>query len=440
MPMPNRKTEINFDSKVVVGFQHSVPPVTPFNGLANRVYTAFLKRRLTDDDIYFLSPSLKPDERVDVATSLLELERAITQWAYKRINANVPLYIYFLSHNLGANFLLEKKDDQQVFLTPQRLNEWLDKLEEKVGTQIFLIFEACHSGNFITAEENGKPILPRWDAMQRRIIITSAHGDEQARVMKNLSSFSQYLFELIERNASLREAFVETVERMKFIPYHSSQLPQIDANGDGIANTPRDYAEIAEIYIPDYIMSLPAIPEISQVSPKQLLKEGETSANIFVKVLGANITGVYGTVIPPDFDASKNISSWDEIDFDELEFLDDGDGKYTASYDKFTKSGEYYIIVHAENSDGTSDPVRTIVVVQGKWDINGDGRVDISDLVLVGSNFGKNGANIKGDVNSDGMVGINDLILVGKHFGEIYPNAAPIKMTIFKYLDKVPSR
>jgi len=143
-----------------------------FNSVANRVYKAFKRRRFTDDDIYFLSPSLKRNEWVDVATSLLELKYAITQWANKSVNAYVPLYIYFLSHNLGENFLLEKGENQQVFLTPQKLDEWLNVLEEE--TQVFLIFEACHSGRFITAEEDGRPILPKWDEHQRRIIITSA--------------------------------------------------------------------------------------------------------------------------------------------------------------------------------------------------------------------------------------------------------------------------
>jgi len=193
---------------------------------------------------------------------------------------------------------------------------------------------------------------------------------------------------------------VETTNQLKFIPHHSAQQPQIDANGDGIPNDHRDYVEVAEIYIPDYIESLPAIPEISQISPKRMLKEDETSADIFIKVLGADIIGVNGTVIPPDFEAEKSINSWDELDFDELEFLHDSEGKYTANYDKFTKPGEYHIIVSAENPDGTSDPVQTIVLVgcaaeESPWDVNDDGEVDISDLVLVGINFGKSGTNIK---------------------------------------------
>lgn len=53
-----------------------------------------------------------------------------------------------------------------------------------------------------------------------------------------------------------------------------------------------------------------------------------------------------------------------------------------------------------------------------RYDVNGDGKVDISDLILVGRNFGKYGEDIEGDVNGDGVVDISDLVLVGKHFGE----------------------
>ena len=53
------------------------------------------------------------------------------------------------------------------------------------------------------------------------------------------------------------------------------------------------------------------------------------------------------------------------------------------------------------------------------WDVNGDGEVDISDLVLVGSHFGEEGKDIKGDTNGDGQIDITDLVLVGSHLGEL---------------------
>ena len=58
------------------------------------------------------------------------------------------------------------------------------------------------------------------------------------------------------------------------------------------------------------------------------------------------------------------------------------------------------------------------------WDVNGDGQVDIFDLVLVVKYFAQTGDEISGDVNSDGEVDIFDLVLVVKHFGEVYSTVA----------------
>lgn len=49
-------------------------------------------------------------------------------------------------------------------------------------------------------------------------------------------------------------------------------------------------------------------------------------------------------------------------------------------------------------------------------DVNGDATVNIQDLVLVASNFGKTGQNAA-DVNNDGIVNIQDLVLVAGAFG-----------------------
>ena len=49
-------------------------------------------------------------------------------------------------------------------------------------------------------------------------------------------------------------------------------------------------------------------------------------------------------------------------------------------------------------------------------DVNGDGVVDILDLMLVSEHFG--GIGPEGDANVDGIVDIFDLVLVGAHYGE----------------------
>ena len=57
------------------------------------------------------------------------------------------------------------------------------------------------------------------------------------------------------------------------------------------------------------------------------------------------------------------------------------------------------------------------LIIQNPMDVNGDGVVNIRDLVLVASNFGQTGQN-SADVNSDGVVNISDLVLVASALGE----------------------
>ena len=66
-------------------------------------------------------------------------------------------------------------------------------------------------------------------------------------------------------------------------------------------------------------------------------------------------------------------------------------------------------------------------IVAQPVDVNGDGVVNIFDLVSVASHFGKQGQNLRADVNRDGVVDVRDLVLVAGMFGEIAaaPSAQP---------------
>ena len=51
--------------------------------------------------------------------------------------------------------------------------------------------------------------------------------------------------------------------------------------------------------------------------------------------------------------------------------------------------------------------------------------VNIFDLVMVASNFGKSGEGLVGDVNGDDAVNIFDLVIVAGNFGKSLIAAAP---------------
>ena len=65
------------------------------------------------------------------------------------------------------------------------------------------------------------------------------------------------------------------------------------------------------------------------------------------------------------------------------------------------------------------------------WDVNEDGKTDITDLVSVAAALGSSSPeNPRADVNGDGTVNIQDLIVVATHLGEVAAPAAPVLVAL----------
>ena len=94
--------------------------------------------------------------------------------------------------------------------------------------------------------------------------------------------------------------------------------------------------------------------------------------------------------------------------------------------DALTEPGDYAISVTATSgTDSTMTATITITTTieippppPTPWEVNGDGTVNILDLVFVAGQFGQSGDALKADINGDGTVNILDLVLVASHFGE----------------------
>ena len=50
-------------------------------------------------------------------------------------------------------------------------------------------------------------------------------------------------------------------------------------------------------------------------------------------------------------------------------------------------------------------------------DVNGDGKVDFGDLLILARNYGKPGMPDQGDVDGDGKIDFNDLVLLSRNYG-----------------------
>ena len=113
-----------------------------------------------------------------------------------------------------------------------------------------------------------------------------------------------------------------------------------------------------------------------------------------------------------------------------------GAGDYKDAFPVTLKQGTNVLLVAVDNrghggfsgffgfekdTDYTVNPIgKKFTVKIPAWDVNGDGRTDILDLIMVGQDFGKaNATNARTDVNRDGKRNISDLVLVARHLGEL---------------------
>ncbi|MDP6748565.1 MAG: hypothetical protein QGH37_16395 [Candidatus Poribacteria bacterium] len=238
------------------------------------------------------------------------------------------------------------------------MDTWLDQLP--AGTPVTVVIEACYSGNFI-AQDGIKSALVDKD----RTIIVSASSDKQAKIARS-SSFSRTFFSLIESNETISNAFDQAAQKMERMIYHRDQFPQIESSGDDNPNQREDYLKLEESYIPASMISLAAPPNITTITQPTELKKGISSQRMEVELIGADVSRVYATVIPPSFDPTAEISSWEDLAFDEFDLGKVSDGKYAATYANFTTPESYSVVINAENADGFADPVQTTITVPGE--------------------------------------------------------------------------
>jgi PKD repeat protein len=94
----------------------------------------------------------------------------------------------------------------------------------------------------------------------------------------------------------------------------------------------------------------------------------------------------------------------------------------------FSQPLNYTVTLTVTDSVGRTNTTSATVQVYNStghpWDVNGDGKVDVTDIFLVAKAFGSTPRSSnwdpRCDVNGDGKVDISDVFLVAKHYGEVY--------------------
>ena len=146
----------------------------------------------------------------------------------------------------------------------------------------------------------------------------------------------------------------------------------------------------------------PAVLKATSVSEGGFLSKGHRSPFFQAGEIdnaAGSITGVSGAVI-----GRSGVGGSGTLLSITFEAKAAGQGLLKLSEDRLGASNgnqiHYEIIIHP-------------VIVESTYDLNGDGKVNILDLILVAQNFGR--ANPQADANHDGTVDVFDLIAVAQH-------------------------
>ncbi len=207
--------------------------------VSNFAYLALGRQGFARENIYYLTPETYLDADGDGINdgdgdaTLVNLEYAITTWA---LDAD-ELFIYMADHGGAGRFRLNETED----LWASDFDDWLDAAQATIPGVVTLLYDACNSGSFIEhlAPPQGK----------QRCIVTSASPDQTAFfAAKGSLSFSYFFWGRLFLGDSFYDSYVHAKNS---ISLSFNQNPQLESNGNGIANESEDKSMARSIQIGD---------------------------------------------------------------------------------------------------------------------------------------------------------------------------------------------
>ena len=180
----------------------------------------------------------------------------------------------------------------------------------------------------------------------------------------------------------------------------NTHIPAMQARGIEVKFDPRTY---------------PALDIIS--GSGQHATGGETLAEpLIVAAIDANGTPMSG--VPVIFTITEGPQAQGNGELSTTTAMTDANGRAETTFTLGANPGKYHVhaIAASLNSSVPFIAIATAPAARLTADVNGDGVVNIQDLVMVSSQLGQAGQN-EADVNEDGAVNIQDLVFVAGELG-----------------------
>jgi hypothetical protein len=202
----------------------------------NSVYDTMRSLGFPASRIYSLGPSSLTLTHQNATTTLANIQYAIETWAASYVSSTRGLGIYMFDHGGSGFMCLGGVSGSGGDLTASNFDTYLDNLQAaKSVSRVFLIYEACESGSFISQV-----------SATDRIICTATNDvlGSSRNPADNWATFSEGFWGSIATGNSIGNAFIDACYYVVDTGHAATQVPWVDDNHDGAGHNLNSYATL----------------------------------------------------------------------------------------------------------------------------------------------------------------------------------------------------
>jgi ligand-binding sensor domain-containing protein len=343
--------------------------------MSAHIYRTLQNRGYDNDEIYFLSH--KPDvdingdgmvdrNVVDAPVKSFDkvtprdLTHADVQqafdWAKQKGQLDQPLLVIFVDHALTGQLRL---DPFTEVLTAQDLNTLLTDYQQATGSEVVVILEACHTGSLV----NGL-------AGPNRLIITSAAENQAYYENLGMFSFSKFFFDNLRRGESFYDAFQTVKGKLPTYGHpFNQQIPQLDDDGDGLANNSTDGRLAQKWCLNGCFGALSGEITLEPETVSGPVTAGQTTPLLVrAGITEGRIKRVWALVMTPEAAEQRNQEGFSLIPTPVVNLTQKADdpSRWQGTFSGFQYRGDYVVTFMAEDNEGFITTAAPIVFTQAE--------------------------------------------------------------------------
>jgi 3D (Asp-Asp-Asp) domain-containing protein len=316
---------------------------------ADMAYRTFVNSGVPKAHVRYFGPN--PHRDVDgngllndiyATVTITGVRSAVQEWSREQgVQLGVPFYVYLVDHGHYDQFLAAGTGGK---ITASDLDLWLTNLEAMSGADnVNVIVEACHGGSFIDVTTLG----PAEVSGRNRVVIASTSSALNAYASAEGAYFSDAFWTALGQNQDLKTAFERAAQAVGTTGL--SQQPWLDDNGDAAADG-RDGALARSRGLGGAFAGSPPAIDWVRVG---VMSDGQAAVQAQVRD-DYGVSGVWAVVYPPGFVEPEPTQDGTTpvLNVPTATLTLAGVDLYGTVYQGFTQTGQYRLVMYAQDGDG----------------------------------------------------------------------------------------